>query len=240
MKPWLHKIEVLVDKIIPILLVVIIVIIVGEFAYTEFMEEHRFFVEVIDGIVVFVFILDLIFKYIRIRNFPKFLRASWIDILAIFPFFLVFRLFEGLIGLFGAGETVARTQQVVHVGVEIEKEVGSALKEGERLAKESSRVGKFSEFLRPVARSFRFFKFADSHTQKEAKKETRVLSKATEGVVREAEKETKELYKETKKAVKEAEKIPRHIKAALFYEKPKIMKHVDDKFNKEKKKVKER
>ena len=238
MKEFIHKIEVVVDKIIPLLLVVLLVIIVGEFGYHDFMEEHRLVIEILDGIVVFVFVLDLIFKYIRIKNFPKFLRASWIDILAIFPFFLLFRLFEGLIGLFGAGETVARAQQVVHVGVELEKEVGGALKEGERLAKESSRFGKLGEFVRPVARSFRFFKFGDPHVQKEAKKETRSLSKATEGVVREAEKEGEAIYKGTKKVVKEAEKIPRHMKAALFYEKPKIMRHVNDKFNKQKKKEK--
>ena len=113
MKKWLHKLEVFVDKLIPLLLLVLILIVVGEFIFHEFMVENMLYVEIIDGFIIFVFILDLIFKYKRSKNLPNFIRASWLEIIAIFPFFLVFRLFEGIFGLFTVSETITKTQQII-------------------------------------------------------------------------------------------------------------------------------
>ena len=240
MKPWLHKIEVFVDKIIPLLLVILLAIIIGEFGYHEFMEEHRLIVEIIDGFIIFIFVLDLIFKYIRIRNIPKFLRASWIDILAVFPFFLFFRLFGGLFGLFEVGETLTRAQKVVHVGVEIEKEIGAVVKEGEIIAKEASRAERLTKMVRPIARSFRLFKFGNPKVQRETEKNVQIVGKTTQIVIKQTEKGAEALVKDISKTIKETGKVPRYVKAAIFYEKPKIMKYVVEKLNKQKKEVKRR
>ncbi|MBI2148665.1 hypothetical protein HYU23_03215 [Candidatus Woesearchaeota archaeon] len=242
MKPWLHKIEVFVDKIIPLLLVILLAIIIGEFAFHEFMVKHHIAVEIIDGFIIFIFVLDLVFKYIRIKNFPKFLRASWIEIIAIFPFFLVFRFLEGIIGFFGVGETVTSTQKVVHVGIEVEKQIVGAVRESEVVAKEVARSERFARFLRPVARSIRFSKLGNEDVRKETEKQVKeVVKEAEKGakeVIKETGEEVKVVTKEVEETVKEAEKVPRHIKTALFYEKPKIMEHLNEKINKLSKKIK--
>lgn len=196
MKEWVHNIERIVDKLIPLLLIILLLIIVLEFAYHEKAQKYYLHIEIIDYFIIFVFLIDLAFKYNRIKNMKIFLKESWIEIIAVFPFFLVFRLFEGLLGLLGISETTAQAQKIAHVGVEIEKEIGSRLKEGARIAEETakiSRAERLSRFIRPIARSIRFFKLKDKHIRKEAKEE-----------------------------LKEGEEF---VKAAIFYEKPGISHH---------------
>lgn len=191
MKKWLHHIEIIVDKLIPFLLLILLLIIIGELTFHEFMLKYYTLVQILDWIIIFVFVIDLIFKYNRIRDLPKFLKASWLEILAVFPFFLVFRFFEGFLGLFGIGETVTRTQQVVHV-----------IEGGETIIKEGGRAERFARFLRPLSRSIRFFKLSNPKTRREARRD---LIQAG---------------REVEYFVKEAEEIPGHVKAAVFYEKP--------------------
>lgn len=219
MKPWLHKIEIAIDKLIPFLLIILLFIIIGEFWFHDIIAKYRTIADGLDLFIIFVFVLDLIFKYNRIKNFPKFLRASWLDIIAIFPFFLIFRIIEGVAGVFEAGEIVTRTQKVVHVGIELEPEVGKALKEGEVIAKEISRTERFSRFLRPLTRGVRFFKLGNPNVKKETKMDLR--------------KSKKIITKKTSELKKDIEEIPRYFKTVLFYEKPKILKHLGDKFLKD-------
>ncbi|MBU0461570.1 MAG: hypothetical protein KJ574_03205 [Nanoarchaeota archaeon] len=93
MKRWMHRIEVWVDKLIPYMLIVLLIIIVLEIFFKEIAEHYHIYIAIADGAVITVFVLDLIFKYIRIRNIPKFLKTCWLDILAVFPFFIFFRVF---------------------------------------------------------------------------------------------------------------------------------------------------
>lgn len=195
MKRWLHSVEVIVDKLIPFLLLLLLLIIGGELAFHEFIIKHYATVQVLDWIIVFFFVVDLIFKYNRMRDLPKFLKASWLEIIAVFPFFLIFRFFEGLFGLFGVGETVTRTQQIVHIVEGTEKEIAAVAEEG-------GRAGRFSRFLRPIARSFRFLKLSNPKVRNKTKKD-----------LIEAEKDVEYF-------VEKAEEVPGHIKASVFYEKP--------------------
>jgi hypothetical protein len=64
MKKWLHTIEIVVDKSIPFLLLVLLGIIIAEFGFHQFIEQYQKIVDGIDLFVVFIFVLDLIFKYI--------------------------------------------------------------------------------------------------------------------------------------------------------------------------------
>lgn len=210
MKKWLHKLEVFVDKLIPFLLLVLILIVVGEFTFREFIVENMLYVEIIDGFIIFVFVLDLIFKYRRSKTLPDFIRASWLEVIAIFPFFLVFRLFESIFGLFTVSETVTRTQQIIHIGEGIEKEVSVTVKEG-------GRAERLARFLRPLARSVRFFKLGNPEVRKRAEDDIKNIEKGTETLVKDIGKTAK---KDIKKVTKEVEKVPRYVKAAIFYEKP--------------------
>ena len=170
MKKWMHKIEVFVDKLIPYMLVLLLGIIVIDLGFHEIAEHYHTYILLADYLVIGVFVVDLIFKYIRIRKIPLFLKTCWLDIIAVFPFFLIFRAFERIAGLFSKtiSEGFSTVQSILHEGVEIEKEGAKILegveKEGSKIAKEAgkfgkvSRTNKFARFLRPLFRAPRFVK----------------------------------------------------------------------------------
>ena len=190
MKKWLHKIEVFVDKIIPLLLLLLLIIIILELGFHDFVVEHHLEhpIEILDYFIILTFVVDLAFKYNRVRHVPRFIRMYWLDLLAVFPFFLIFRAFEGVLGIFGRtlGEWGSQAQAVLHEGLHAEKEgvkvVELAEKEGakivevvqkegakiaqetEKFAKEASKLSRlnrssrFARILRPLLRIPRFFK----------------------------------------------------------------------------------
>ena len=155
MKPWLHKIELIVDKIIPYSLIMLLFIIIGEIFFHEEIEPYVIFVGVIDNAIVFIFVLDLVFKYMRIRNFPNFMRKYWLEVIAVFPAFLVLRLIEEFVSIANLGETL---QASLHETLEIEREGKVLVREIEGAGKEASRMRYFSRFIRPIARLPRFLK----------------------------------------------------------------------------------
>jgi hypothetical protein len=175
MKRWMHKIEMIVDKAIAPCLVLLLAVIVLELGMHDFVVEHglQAYIDIADVIVITVFVLDLFFKYLRTRHIPLFLKKYWMDILAVFPFFLMFRFYEVTIGLFSqtVTEGAETTQMLLHEGLEVEKEGARIVRETERVLKEAERVGKversarFARFLRPLFRSPRFFKAASRTTK---------------------------------------------------------------------------
>ena len=155
MKQWLHKIELIVDKSIPYSLILLFFLIIGQIFFGHEIEPYHTFVSIIDGIIIFIFILDLIFKYARIKKFPKFFRKYWMEIIAVFPAFLVLRVIEEFITIANLGETV---QASFHEVVGIEKEGKILMKEAERTRLGVSRIKYFNRFIRPIARLPRFLK----------------------------------------------------------------------------------
>lgn len=177
MKKWLHKIEVIIDKIIPFLLLLLLLIIIIDFFFKQIAEQYLFYVESADYFIIFIFLVDLIFKYVRVRNISKFVRTFWLDIIAVFPFFLVFRIFEAAAGLFSTSmsEGAASFQTILHEGLEVERGGAKLLeregqvlstveKEGAKIAAETEKIAKisrsekFARFLRPILRTPRFLK----------------------------------------------------------------------------------
>lgn len=165
MKRWMHKIEVFVDKAIPYMLVLLLAIIVLELFFEEFVKHNHLhpYLAASDYLVISVFVADLVFKWIRIRNVPKFIKKCWLDIIAVFPFFLFFRAFEAIAGALAieAGETVATVQKVLHESVEVEKEGVKVLEVIEKEGTKASRLtrsARFSRFIRIVTRIPRFLK----------------------------------------------------------------------------------
>lgn len=174
MKRWMHKIEVVVDKLIPSCLVILLVIIIIELGFEGLVEHYSLHTPIMiaDGFVVGVFVADLIFKYIRTRKIKEFAKKYWLDILAVFPFFLVFRVFEAAAGAFSAAtmEGTQTAQKILHEGLEVEKEGVKIIKEAERFAKQSNSIAnagalarlrrseRFARFLRPLFRIPRLLK----------------------------------------------------------------------------------
>ena len=164
MHKYLKKIEEIVDSLIPYCLILLLIIIVIELFFHETAELYHAPIEYADYFIIFIFVIDLIYKWFHVRKIPKFLKNYWLDIIAVFPFFLIFRLFEELSAIFALGET---GQKILHEGLEIEKEVSKFEKEAARFEKEAARVTKelkatratrFARFLRPIARLPRFAK----------------------------------------------------------------------------------
>ena len=153
MKPWLHKIEVIVDKSIPYLLVILLFIIVGEIFFAHQIEPYGFFVSVVDNAVILVFITDLTFKYMRARYFPDFFRKHWPEIIAVLPASLFVRVIERFI----PASTFEISQSLLHEATEIKREEKFIAMEVEK-AGQMSRTRYFSRFVRPLARLPRFIK----------------------------------------------------------------------------------
>ena len=140
----MHKVERIVDKSIPYLLILLLFVIAVEIIYASEIEPYIIFFSIFDGTIIFVFIVDLIFKYIRIRNFPKFFRTHWLEIIAVFPAFLVIRVVEEFVIIANLEETFVLSQE----GLELEARVGSR----------ASRLHYFAKFARPLSRIPRFLK----------------------------------------------------------------------------------
>jgi hypothetical protein len=171
MKKWYYTFEHLVDKLIPYLLIILLNIIIMELFFHEAAEKYHLLIVVADSFIITVFVADLIFKYLGVRDIPTFLKRYWIDILAVFPFFLLFRVFETLGLISESAETISATQKILHEGVEVEKEGAKLVKEGAEIEKEvargiqeaermtkATRAQRITRFIRPLSRAPRFAK----------------------------------------------------------------------------------
>lgn len=242
MKKWLHKLERVIDRIIPYTLVILLFLIIGEIFYHEEIMPYHTLIEIVDILIILIFATDLGFKYSRVRNLKKFFKKYWLDVIAIFPFFLVFRVFEELALVFaGINEFINPTQKILHEGLEVEK-IGAKVtevlskeklilqgieKEGAKLIKEVEAIGKVSRtekiarFIRPASRGVRFAKFESPEIRKDIKKEAkkveREIIKGERFLAKEVIKGEKFIEREIEKGER---KLPRFIRAFLFYEKP--------------------
>ena len=164
MKPWLHKVESFVDRAIPYTLIVLTAIIIIEIFFKQFAEEHIIAIEILDYTIIAFFIVDLIFKYIRIRKFKQFIKECWLDIIAVFPFVLFFRIFESLSLFIRLPAEFREGQSIMHTILEGKKEFAeffgrsSKLIEDSKLVGEISRTEKIIKAIRPLSRSPRLIK----------------------------------------------------------------------------------
>lgn len=88
---WLEKVEQFIDKAIPFMLVILTVLIILEF--TRYGVLYHDYIIVVDYVIITFFVVDLCFKWYHVRNIKTFVKLYWIDIIAVFPFYLVFRAF---------------------------------------------------------------------------------------------------------------------------------------------------
>jgi len=154
----LDKIEVFVDKTIPYLIIVLLGIVIIDVFYHELSIRYANSLFTADSVIISFFAVDLIFKYQRVKNIPRFLRLYWIDIIAVFPFFLLLRLFEEILLL--SERSITTLRSMFHAGLIFEEEVlvgGEAARTLEIVAKES-RLSKFTPWLKPLRRLPRLMK----------------------------------------------------------------------------------
>lgn len=157
LKEMMHKVELLVDKAIPYLVVLLLGLIVLEFFFPAQAQPYTFYINLADYFILAIFVIDLIFKYLKVRKIPEFLKKHWLDIIAVFPFFLVFRLFEELYLLANLPSLLTQPPTVLHESLILEKE-------GIRLLRAAEYQGRLSrtrlvvKFIRPLQRLPRILK----------------------------------------------------------------------------------
>lgn len=152
---FLLKLEKLTHKIIPYLIILLLFIIIIENPFWSIMdlEPYSLEISIMDSVIVFFFVADLIFKWMKTRKIRKFLKLYWIDILAVFPFYLIFRTYS----LFLRGAEITETaQEIVHETVLVRE--SKALEEA-KLGEEAIKEAKpFSRILRASQRILRALK----------------------------------------------------------------------------------
>ncbi len=167
---FLKEVELIVDISIPYLLILLTFLIIIEFSLTGAAEKYSLFFNFSHGFILFIFVLDLVFKYQRTRTLKQFFTYYWLDILAVFPFYLVFRLFEQLTLLFRFSELAQESQKILHEGLEVERVVA---KEAQEVEKGSKFLPRFLRALQRSPRLFKarvFFKHAPRKKKEEANK----------------------------------------------------------------------
>lgn len=106
---WLQWIERFVDRIIPFMLVLLAVMIVVELLHLA--GPYEPVLQTLDFVVILFFVVDLCFKWYHVRNASKFIKLYWIDIIAVFPFYAIFRVYFAATELLAAGEPL---QKLLH------------------------------------------------------------------------------------------------------------------------------
>jgi len=105
----LERLEQFVDRAIPFMVLVIAVELVSSFIWD--LSRYASVMHVIDYVIISFFVVDLCFKWRRVRNMRVFVRLYWLDILAVFPFYWGFRAYEAITG---AAHGVEQGQKIVH------------------------------------------------------------------------------------------------------------------------------
>ncbi len=154
------KFEVIIDKLVPYSIAFVLIHFIGAFLVPDFFHKYEDFVIFLEVfLITFVLGFDVWFKYRRARNKEYFFKHHWLDILAVFPFMILFRIFEEayLITRLAPVEIgISETQQVLHElrGVD---EATRLVREAEVVGR-TSRVGMFGKMFRPISRLPRVLK----------------------------------------------------------------------------------
>ncbi len=117
------------------------------------------FPTIADGVIVGIFVIDLVFKYRHVNNLFKWFKLYWLEIIAVLPFYLALRFWIGARSFFLTAEEVSQAQKLAHEAAILrEAEVARFLQEA-KVAKESRLLREarpLTRLLRTIGRFFRF------------------------------------------------------------------------------------
>ena len=154
MNPFLENIERIVNKIIPYAVILLLLVIVYELFFHVENENIQLAVHIVDGIVIGIFVVDLIFLWMRSRTARFFFKNYWLDIIAIFPFGLMFDAVTKAYRAFFAVEQLGVGQAILHESLEARKGAKLLARSGQ--AAKYIRIG--ARVLRVVTKSRLFTK----------------------------------------------------------------------------------
>jgi|SRR3989344_2048644 len=151
----LSSIERFVDAAIPYLVIVLAILIVLNF--TNYAHSFEPWTTYADWLIVGFFVIDLVFKWRHVRKFTKFIKLYWLDILAVFPFYLLIRAYATIAEIIVLGERVSEAQQLTHETLLLRE---TRLLEEARIFEEGEKVGKETKLLSRIIRFIqRFLRF---------------------------------------------------------------------------------
>jgi hypothetical protein len=141
------KVNKITDKIMPYALVLLIIVIILEFAVH--IENHtvHLIIQIADYVIISFFVVDLISIYFLSPNLKYFFKNSWLDILAVMPFGLIFRVGRSVIRIGQATERIALGQGVLH-----------GILKSEKLVVFLARFEKLSKFFRFISKGIKKIK----------------------------------------------------------------------------------
>lgn len=153
MRPFLKKVEYLADKLIVPALLAVFLIVTVELFLPDIAQKYHGVIVLLDEVVITIFVVDLAFKIYRASNWEGFLREHWLEIIAVAPFAVVFRVIGGI---FIATDIVEISQHTAHLAEGARSGRFAELFRGSEL----TRSTRMSRIIRAVSRSPRFAKAA--------------------------------------------------------------------------------
>ncbi len=162
MEEFLEKVEHYNSKLIPFALVLLLGIII--FELFVHVENHtvELIVKIADALVITVFIIDLLFLAKKAKNAKFFFKNYWLDLLAVFPFVIFFKVVESTYRIALATERLTLGQAILHETVEASKSTKILAKSGKVV-----RIG--ARILRVVTKSRLFMKVHHGRKKKHTK-----------------------------------------------------------------------
>lgn len=151
MNEFWEKVEKKNAKLIPYAIVILAIVIIYEIFFHTENHTINLIVEIVDGIVIAIFVVDLIFLAIRAKSTAYFFKSYWLDILAVLPLGLLFRGIGFLFGGLQATRTVVLGQDLLHEGLEARKEIALVARE-EKLVEAATKAGRASRIYIRIAR----------------------------------------------------------------------------------------
>ena len=137
----MHPIEKINRRLIPFALVILLFLIIAEIFFSVEDPTLLLLFELLDITVVCIFAIDLWFLARKARSGREFVKEYWLDILAVFPFSLMFSFLARLFQSASLAERVVVGQAIVHESIETEKVIADS--------------GKIGHFVKIAARSLR-------------------------------------------------------------------------------------
>jgi hypothetical protein len=136
------------DIIIPYLLIILAIeLLIENPLWVLYDLEQWHAITYLDYAILFFFIVDLSFKWWHVKNLTQFVKLYWLDILAVLPFYLGFRVYARFAGLLSTGEEIAAMQKVAHEAV---------LTREAQLADDLGKLARDEKFLREARPLTRF------------------------------------------------------------------------------------
>jgi len=146
------------DRLVGPALLIILIVILFEMFLPDLAHHYHTQILVADYAAISIFVVDLGFKWKRASEWKNFLREYWLEIVAIMPGFIIFRVLDTFFVITRSAEL---SQDAIHLATRSERL--AALAGGGEL----SRVARFERFTLGLARTPRLAKAIDFYKPSE-------------------------------------------------------------------------